>query len=208
MGRRELRTGDPSEDRELFEFGSKLPYVARVRITINGLDYGTTSGLFEYYDDDLPHGHYVSVDSHVQPCPPGTYCPQGRNTNFTLCDPGTFQPRQAQRSCIDCPIGARCPDHGMRWYQKCPAGFACATWGTKEATTLCPAGHYCREGVVTINPRIYDNDTRWHRDNETGVVVASPQMAAWVLEQRASKAFKIRTGTPFSYNESGTHIGR
>ena len=29
-------------------------------------------------------------------------------------------------------------------------------------------------------------------------------MAAWVLEQRASKAFKIRTGTPFSYNESGT----
>ena len=78
MGRRELRTGDPSEDRELFEFGSKLPYVARVRVTINGLDYGTTSGLFEYYDDDLPHGHYVSVDSHVQPCPPGTYCPEGK----------------------------------------------------------------------------------------------------------------------------------
>jgi hypothetical protein len=204
MGRRELRTGDPSEDRELFEFGSKLPYIARVRVTINGLDYGTTSGLFEYYDDDLPHGHYVSVDNHVQPCPPGTYCPEGRNTNFTLCDPGTFQPRQAQRSCIDCPIGARCPDHGMRWYQKCPAGFACATWGTKEATTLCPAGHYCREGVITTNPRIYDNDTRWHRDNETGVVVASPQMAAWILEQRASKAFKIRTGTPFSWNESGT----
>ena len=36
------------------------------------------------------------------------------------------------------------------------------------------------------------------------MVIASPQMAAWVLEQRASKAFKIRTGTPFSYNESGT----
>ena len=63
MGRRELRTGDPAEDAELFEFGSRLPYVARVRITINGLDYGTTSGLFEYYDDDLPHGHYITVDS-------------------------------------------------------------------------------------------------------------------------------------------------
>jgi len=204
FGRRELRTGDATEDRELFEFGSKLPHVTRVRITINGLDYGTTSGLFEYYDDDLPWGHYISVDDHVQPCPPGTYCPEGRNTNFTLCDPGTFQPRQAQRSCVDCPIGARCPDHGMRWFQRCPAGFACATWGTKEATTLCPAGHYCREGVVTINPRIYDNDTRWHRDNETGVVIASPQMSAWILQQRESKAFKIRTQTPFSWNESGT----
>jgi len=56
FSRRELRTGDPTEDAELFEFGSKLPYVARVRITINGLDYGTTSGLFEYYDDELPWG--------------------------------------------------------------------------------------------------------------------------------------------------------
>ena len=72
FGRRELRTGDPAEDKELFEFGSKLPHVTRVRITINGLDYGTTSGLFEYYDDDLPWGHYISVDDHVQPCPPGT----------------------------------------------------------------------------------------------------------------------------------------
>ena len=82
QGRRELRTGDPSEDRELFEFGSKLPYIARVRVTVNGLDYGTTSGLFEYYDDDLPHGHYITVDSHVQPCPPGTYCPKGGIQNL------------------------------------------------------------------------------------------------------------------------------
>ena len=69
---------------------------------------------------------------------------------------------------------------------------------------MCPAGHYCREGVITINPRLYDNDTRWHRDNETGVVVASPQMSAWILEQRESKKYKIRTQTPFSWNESGT----
>jgi hypothetical protein len=202
--RRELRTGNATIDRETYDFGPKLPHTVSVRVTINGLDYGTTAGQFEYFDDDLPWGHYVMEGNRVQPCPPGTYCPVGRNTNFTLCDPGTFQPRQAQRSCVDCPIGARCPDHGMAWFRKCSAGFACVTWGTKEATTLCPAGHYCREGVLTINPRIYDNDTRWHRDNETGVVIASPEMNEWVLQRRDSAEFKARTGTPSRWDESGT----
>ena len=134
----------------------------------------------------------------------GPIAPWKKYEFHALCSGNLPAAASATIVCVDCPIGARCPDHGMRWFQRCPSGFACVSWGTKEATTLCPAGHYCREGVITTNPRLYDNDTRWRRDNETGVVVASPQMSAWILEQRESKKYKIRTQTPFSWNESGT----
>ena len=99
-----------------------------------------------------PTGFYC-IDSERIPCPPGTFCPGVRNSNYTICPQGTYNPNFRRSACTPCPKGKICPDVGMTVGEPCPAGFICDDTGLVIATKPCLPGHYCAGGVLSDEPQ-------------------------------------------------------
>ncbi|XP_063762752.1 SCO-spondin isoform X2 [Eleginops maclovinus] len=74
------------------------------------------------------------------PCSPGNMCPPGSGTQVP-CLPGTYQDLPGQEECVQCPAGFYCAGSG-------DAGTVHVS-GTHNPT-LCPKGHYCPPGAVSI----------------------------------------------------------
>ena len=66
--------------------------------------------------------YYLSSSpSSCQPCPAGSYCPEGQNVSIP-CPPGQFQEQKQQSACIDCPENYNCSASGIAVPQACPLG--------------------------------------------------------------------------------------
>ncbi len=91
-----------------------------------------------------------------QPCPPGSYCPDGlaavpcpagRFSNVTgsvsciPCAAGSFNATTGATVCTKCPAGEFSAATGSTVCEDCPAGAFSATTGA-TACTLCAAGYY------------------------------------------------------------------
>ena len=68
------------------------------------------------------------------------------------CYPGTFNPFEGKGNCTVCPTGYICPSWGILLPEPCPAGFVCMALGLSYPVVQCPAGYYCAEGTLTLDP--------------------------------------------------------
>ena len=94
------------------------------------------------------------------PCGNGYYCPGG-DTIGVKCPAGTYNNRtgtKAASGCIDCPKGFYCLEGSINPTGKCQEGYYCEGGALSRAPNitnskyprngLCPAGHYCPEGIA------------------------------------------------------------
>jgi hypothetical protein len=99
-----------------------------------------------------PNGYFCPTQLYAIICPAGTYCPGVGNTAPVECYPGTYNPFEGQANCTVCPAGYICPGWGLLLPEPCPAGFVCTSLGLSYPVVLCPAGYYCEEGTITLDP--------------------------------------------------------
>jgi hypothetical protein len=99
-----------------------------------------------------PTGHFCPTQTEAYICPRGQYCPGVGNTKPVDCYPGTYNPDLGRSNCTLCPTGHICPGWRRTAPEVCPAGFVCIDLGLSAPALLCPAGYFCREGTLTLNP--------------------------------------------------------
>jgi hypothetical protein len=99
-----------------------------------------------------PTGYFCPTQLDAVTCPRGHYCPGVGNKGPVECYPGTYNPFEQQSNCTVCPTGHICPGWGSLLPEVCPAGFVCASIGLSFPLVLCPAGYYCNDGTLTIDP--------------------------------------------------------
>ena len=99
-----------------------------------------------------PTGFYCPSQTVAVTCPTGEYCPGVGNVKPLECYPGTYNPLQQQSNCTLCPTGHICPGWGRTEPEPCPPGFICISLGLSAPVVLCPAGFYCPEGTLTLDP--------------------------------------------------------
>jgi len=99
-----------------------------------------------------PTGYFCPSQTKAVICPEGHYCPGVGNVRPVECYPGTHNPLLGQSNCTLCSTGNICPGWGRTHPEKCPAGFVCASLGLSVPAILCPAGYYCEEGTMTLDP--------------------------------------------------------
>ncbi|XP_038610782.1 putative white-brown complex homolog protein 30 isoform X2 [Tachyglossus aculeatus] len=95
----------------------------------------------------LPSRTLVQSDPVTYPCPPGYYCPGGREFEGRgpqECPENTYQAELgawSQRECQPCPPGYDCPTPGLSSYEDhlCPPGHWCPG---KQRALLCPPGTF------------------------------------------------------------------
>nr|PIL98505.1 GCC2 and GCC3 domain-containing protein [Toxoplasma gondii COUG] len=118
----------------------------------------------------------------AQPCPPGTYQDEQRQTACKQCPAGQFCSSFKTETPTPCPEGHYCPPGTVSPHlfpcplgtfsnkqgvarvdecQPCPAGSYCASRGLTRPTGLCDAGHLCTgkswlaaPTVTSVNPDI------------------------------------------------------
>jgi hypothetical protein len=73
------------------------------------------------------------------------------------CAPGTFSAQIGMLLCTQCPRGFICPGFGRVAPAICPPGYVCSKSGLRSPNLRCPAGYYCPNGTVTVDP--FRNDT-------------------------------------------------
>ncbi|KFH05729.1 GCC2 and GCC3 domain-containing protein [Toxoplasma gondii VAND] len=134
-----------------------------------------------------PVGHFCPASSELpskvaQPCPPGTYQDEQRQTACKQCPAGQFCSSFKTETPTPCPEGHYCPPGTVSPHlfpcplgtfsnkqgvarvdecQPCPAGSYCASRGLTRPTGLCDAGHLCTgkswlaaPTVTSVNPDI------------------------------------------------------
>ena len=72
----------------------------------------------------LDAGLYYSSSSgakQCEPCPAGSYCPEGASS-ATPCPAGQFQQQKQQSACISCPENYDCSAPGTVTPAACPPG--------------------------------------------------------------------------------------
>ncbi len=74
-----------------------------------------------------------------QPCPPGSYCPDG--TNKINCPTGKFAASTGQAVCDDCPTGKFAASTGQAICNDCPTGKFAASTGQAFCND-CPTGKF------------------------------------------------------------------
>jgi len=90
-------------------------------------------------------------------CPVGSYCPKQGLDAPLPCPPSTFNAMVGQSQCTECPAGYICPGFGRVDPVICPAGYVCSIDGLLAPDLQCPAGFYCNNGTLTVDP--FRNDT-------------------------------------------------
>lgn len=98
-----------------------------------------------------PPGHYCPVGEQLI-CPKRMYCPGVANSEPKPCLPGEYNFEFGRSSCRKCPKGTVCPGFARELPEVCTPGFVCDTEGLAVAGTRCPAGHYCLENTVSVDP--------------------------------------------------------
>lgn len=156
------------------------------RVSLNNIDFSdATSNSIFLYEDGCRKGYYRGSSSlSCTPAPNGTMIPNKNSFNFTLCKPGTFSPKQTQTQCIVCPVAFFCPDFGLSKPVICTAGSVCDRTGLVEPSSLCPPGHFCLSGTKTVDPFSFLNNSRWKRNESTGVFTESRNVSLYRLIQR------------------------
>ena len=104
-----------------------------------------------------PNRFFCPTQVDALPCPEGHYCPGVGNTGPVECYPGTYNPLKEQASCTICPTGHICPGWGLLLPEMCPKGFVCIGLGLSYPILVCPAGYYCNEGTLTLDPSASTN---------------------------------------------------
>lgn len=99
-----------------------------------------------------PSGFFCPTPTVALPCPEGQYCPGTGNTKPRDCLPGTYNPFTAQSNCTVCETGHICPGWANILPETCPPGYVCIARGLSVPSVLCPAGYFCEEGTMTLNP--------------------------------------------------------
>jgi hypothetical protein len=100
-----------------------------------------------------PTGFYCPTQTEAYTCPRGQYCAGVGNTKPNDCYPGTYNPDLGRSNCTLCPTGHICPGWRRLAPEICPAGFVCVALGLSAPVLLCPAGYFCGEGTLTLNPQ-------------------------------------------------------
>ena len=108
-----------------------------------------------------PTGHYCpkNADGPI-PCPPRHYCPNAGNIFPTLCPPGTFNDQRGLNRCIECQPGFFCPDFGLNAPETCGVGKVCSKPRLASPDALCPPGHYCEVGTITVDFTDFSTELR------------------------------------------------
>ncbi|CAM9092103.1 unnamed protein product, partial [Ectocarpus fasciculatus] len=99
-----------------------------------------------------PTGFFCPTQLDAVTCPRGHYCPGVGNKGPVECYPGTYNPFEQQSNCTVCPTGHICPGWGSLLPEICPAGFVCSSIGLSFPVVLCPAGYFCLDGTLTLDP--------------------------------------------------------
>jgi len=105
---------------------------------------------------DCPPGFYCPFGVKLA-CPAATYCPRDGHWDPLPCSPGSFNGMLGMPKCTQCPRGYICPGFGRAAPAICPPGFACSREGLASPNQRCPAGYFCPNGTMTVDP--FRNDT-------------------------------------------------
>ncbi|EER01866.1 plexin, putative [Perkinsus marinus ATCC 50983] len=127
---------------------------AKIRITLNGIDWSLSYATFTFYSMSPPgftthHTGELTFTSQIRSCPAGHMCEEFGLSHPLPCPPGSYQPRVGSRQCLECPKGYYCPRVRMERPVICPAGWVCDEEGLMTPYKRCPAGFICLEGTAT-----------------------------------------------------------
>ncbi|XP_038634724.1 neurogenic locus notch homolog protein 3-like [Scyliorhinus canicula] len=95
--------------------------------------------------DVCPAGHLCTNRMQAEPCPHGSYCPEGTGTFPQPCPVGTFGAFGELRKRSDCT--------------PCLGGFYCSRPGLSKVESYCDPGFYCESGVNTPRPSVHSGHT-------------------------------------------------
>jgi hypothetical protein len=118
--------------------------------------YGPEGSADPTGSGECPPGFYCPFGVKLA-CPAGTYCPRDGHWDPLPCPPGSFSAQVGIDKCPQCPRGFICPGFGRVAPAICPPGFVCSKEGLRAPNLRCPAGFYCPNGTITVDP--FRNDT-------------------------------------------------
>lgn len=87
-----------------------------------------------------------------EPCPAGSYCPEGSSA-ATLCPAGQFQQQRQQSACVDCPENYDCGRQGTAQLSACPAGRTSPAGSPAGCGDCDYEKYYYHAGTKTCTPR-------------------------------------------------------
>ncbi|RUS80922.1 hypothetical protein EGW08_011303, partial [Elysia chlorotica] len=88
--------------------------------------------------DICPAGYFCVDGAQAEPCPQGSYCPEGTGSNAQACPQGTYGARDRLSNETECTA--------------CTGGYYCPSPGLTAPPAQCNGGYYCVSGVDVPNP--------------------------------------------------------
>jgi len=148
---------------------------------------------------ECPPGYYCPFGAKIA-CPVGTYCPRDGHWDPMPCPPGTFNAQVGIQKCTKCPRGFICPGFGRVAPAICPPGFVCSKDGLRTPNSRCPAGYFCPNGTVTVDPFRNDTSLRPYACRPgtyclTGVGFATVKKGDFMFAQDCTEGFYCEAGS-------------